>query len=60
MITDENKKKKIIPSICRFFDWQFWATIDMKLKKKKDFQVHVKYCTMIDSEMESVAMKICQ
>ena len=37
MITDENKKKKIIPSICRFFDWQFWATIDMKLKKKKRF-----------------------
>ena len=29
-------------------------------EKKKDFQVHVKYCTMIDSEMESVAMKICQ
>ena len=28
--------------------------------EKKDFQVHVKYCTMIDSEMESVAMKICQ
>ena len=53
MITDENKKKKIIPSICRFFDWQFWATIDMKLKKKKDFQVHVKYCTMIDSKMGS-------
>ena len=24
-------------------------------KKKKDFQVHVKYCTMIDSEMESVS-----
>ena len=37
MITDENKKKKIIPSICRFFDWQFWATIDMKFKKKKRF-----------------------
>ena len=29
-------------------------------EKKKAFQVHVKYCTMIDSEMESVAMKICQ
>ena len=29
-------------------------------EKKKDFQVHVKYCTMIDSEMESVAIKICQ
>ena len=35
MITDENKKIIIIPSICRFFDWQFWATIDMKFKKKK-------------------------
>ena len=31
-----------------------------KKKRERDFQVHVKYCTMIDSEMESVAMKICQ
>ena len=31
-----------------------------EVKKKKDFQVHVKYCTMIDSKMESVATKICQ
>ena len=29
-------------------------------KKKKDFHVQVEYCTIIDSEMESVAMTICQ
>ena len=52
MITDENKKKN------NSFNMQIFRLAVLghnrrKVKKKKDFQVHVKYCTMIDSKMGS-------